>query len=218
MSRAEMRLARSTGSGDYRGASARQPLLAPDPDPEPPFSRYGRIPGDYALSGRSGYRGPRRGRSPRHPDTMTSLFTRGGPGWAEIKLCLWMGLCYFFMFTAYLSSQTLASTLPIPPPANGDDAMFIVYITFTFSSFWSPVLVHRVGAKPCIIMGFCMCTPPLPLPLPAPLRPPPHPGLSSLSTAGHVQTAPTSRPTSTRASGRCTPALRWSASPPPRSG
>ena len=35
-------------------------------------------------------------------------------------------------------------------PANGDDAMFIVYITFTFSSFWSPVLVHRVGAKPCI--------------------------------------------------------------------
>ena len=155
MSRAEMRLARSTGSGDYRGASARQPLLAPDPDPEPPFSR-----------------GPRRGRSPRHPDTMTSLFTRGGPGWAEIKLCLWMGLCYFFMFTAYLSSQTLASTLPIPPPANGDDAMFIVYITFTFSSFWSPVLVHRVGAKPCIIMGFCMCTP---APLLSP-PPPPIPG------------------------------------------
>ena len=45
MSRAEMRLARSTGSGDYRGASARQPLLAPDPDPEPPFSRYGATAG-----------------------------------------------------------------------------------------------------------------------------------------------------------------------------
>ena len=164
MSRAEMRLARSTGSGDYRGASARQPLLAPDE--EPPFSRYGA----------SGYRGPRRGRSPRHPDTMTSLFTRGGPGWAEIKLCLWMGLCYFFMFTAYLSSQTLASTLPIPPPANGDDAMFIVYITFTFSSFWSPVLVHRVGAKPCIIMGFCMCTPPCPCPCRLRSAPNPIPG------------------------------------------
>ena len=68
MSRAEMRLARSTGSGDYRGASARQPLLAPDPDPEPPFSR--------GYRSASGYRGPRRGRSPRHPDTMTSLFTR----------------------------------------------------------------------------------------------------------------------------------------------
>lgn len=77
-------------------------------------------------------------------------------GRAELKLCVWMALAYFFMFTAYLSSQTLASTLPIPPPASGDTAMFIVYITFTFSSFWSPIFVHHVGAKPCIQIGFLM--------------------------------------------------------------
>ena len=33
----------------------------------------------------------------------------------------------FFMFLAYGSAQTLASTLPIPPPASGNTAMAIVY-------------------------------------------------------------------------------------------
>ena len=60
------------------------------------------------------------------------------------------------MFTAWNSAQTLASTLPIPPPASGNTAMFIVYATFTISSFYSPMLVTAVGPKRCVQVCFGM--------------------------------------------------------------
>jgi|EP01047_Picozoa_sp_COSAG01_P057112 MFS family permease len=60
------------------------------------------------------------------------------------------------MFVAYVSAQTLASTLPIPPPASGTVAISLVYWFFTFSSLWSPLLVHHVGAKPCVVGSFVM--------------------------------------------------------------
>eukprot|EP01046_Picozoa_sp_COSAG06_P074406 COSAG06_NODE_22744_length_713_cov_0.866667_1_plen_110_part_01 len=52
-------------------------------------------------------------------------------GWEQIRRCVALSICYFFMFTAWNSAQTLASTLPIPPPASGNTAMSIVYGTFT---------------------------------------------------------------------------------------
>jgi len=80
----------------------------------------------------------------------------GRPGYGELKSCVALSTCYFFMFSAWNSAQTLASTLPIPPPASGNTAMFIVYLTFAFSSFVSPVIVHSVGAKRCVTVSFCM--------------------------------------------------------------
>jgi hypothetical protein len=81
-------------------------------------------------------------------------------GWQEIKLCLALSTAYFFMFVAYGSSQTLASTLPFnDEPGNegtGNNCMFIVYFVFTFSCFFAPLLVHTIGAKPCIQIGFAM--------------------------------------------------------------
>ena len=41
----------------------------------------------------------------------------GRPGYGELKSCVALSTCYFFMFSAWNSAQTLASTLPIPPPA-----------------------------------------------------------------------------------------------------
>jgi MFS family permease len=78
------------------------------------------------------------------------------PGWEEVKTCVLLSTAYFFMFVAYGSSQNLASTLPIPPPASGNMAMAIVYGVFVFSSFWSPLFVDRVGAKGCVQGAFLM--------------------------------------------------------------
>ena len=80
----------------------------------------------------------------------------GSGGRAELTLCLWLSTSYFFMFVAYVAAQTLASTLPVPPPASGTVAISIVYWAFAFSSLWSPLLVHRVGAKACIQASFAM--------------------------------------------------------------
>ena len=77
-------------------------------------------------------------------------------GRTELVLCLCLSTSYFFMFLAYIAAQTLAATLPIPPPASGTVAISIVYWAFTFSSLWSPLLVHRVGAKACIQVSFAM--------------------------------------------------------------
>ena len=77
-------------------------------------------------------------------------------GRAALRSCLWLSVSYFFTFVAYLAAQTLASTLPIPPPASGTVAISIIYWAFTFSSLWSPLLVHHVGPKPCILASFAM--------------------------------------------------------------
>jgi hypothetical protein len=94
-----------------------------------------------------------------HQPALCSVQTEPGGedgGRAALRSCLWLSVSYFFTFVAYLAAQTLASTLPIPPPASGTVAISIIYWAFTFSSLWSPLLVHHVGPKPCILASFAM--------------------------------------------------------------